>query len=85
MQSGPRPAPPKLWRVIIWGSSLPGLLAASFLYFPHAFSGPVFCPMALMLGLPCPGCGLTRACGLVTHGRFREAFEYHAIWPIVLA
>src|SRR5258706_6025184 len=87
MQSGQKPAPPKSWRVILWGSSLPALLAASFLYFPYAISGRgrVLCPLALVTGMPCPGCGLTRACGQVTHGRLREAFEYHAIWPLVLA
>lgn len=77
--------PSRSRRIVFWGSSLPALLAASYLYLPHAFTGPVFCPMALMLGLPCPGCGLTRAFGLATHGRFREAFQYHAIWPLLLA
>jgi hypothetical protein len=40
--------------------------------------------MALILGLPCPGCGITRALGHATHGLFREAFEFHAIWPLLL-
>ena len=84
MSSGPRPESPKTWRIIIWGSSLPALLAASFLYFPYCTTGPVLCPTALLFGLPCPGCGLTRAFGHVTHGLFREAFEFHAIWPLFL-
>ena len=75
---------PQAWKVFVWGSSLPALLAASFLYFPYAFTGPIFCPTALTVGVPCPGCGLTRAFGLATHGRFREAFDYHALWPLVL-
>jgi hypothetical protein len=41
--------------------------------------------MAFTLGLPCPGCGITRALGHATHGLFREAFAFHAIWPLVLA
>jgi hypothetical protein len=41
--------------------------------------------MALTLGLPCPGCGITRALGHATHGHFREAFEFHALWPLLLA
>ena len=61
------------------------MLAASFLYFPYCKTGPVFCPMALLLGLPCPGCGITRALGHATHGRFLEAFTYHALWPLLLA
>jgi hypothetical protein len=81
MQSGPN----RTWRIILWGSSLPALLAASFLYFPYCQSGPVVCPVALILGLPCPGCGITRALGHATHGRLREAFEFHALWPFILA
>jgi hypothetical protein len=37
-----------------------------------------------MLGLPCPGCGITRALGHVTHGQPGKAFEFHAIWPLLL-
>jgi hypothetical protein len=81
MRSGPN----KTWRIILWGSSLPALLAASFLYFPHATTGPILCPLALLLGLPCPGCGLTRALCYATHGRFGEAFGFHPLWPFLLA
>ena len=84
MKSGQRPGH-RTWRIIIWGSSLPALLAASFLYFPWCHTGPVLCPTALIFGLPCPGCGLTRALGHATHGQFREAFENHTIWPLLLA
>ena len=85
MRSGPRPdCPNRTWRIILWGSSLPALLAASFLYFPYSTTGPVLCPSALMLGLPCPGCGMTRALGCATHGQLREAFGFNAIWPLIL-
>jgi hypothetical protein len=81
MKSGPN----KTLRIIIWGSSLPALLAASFLYFPHATTGPVLCPMALILGMPCPGCGITRAFSYASHGHFLEAFGFHPLWPLLLA
>ena len=84
MNSGPRPDSARTRRIILWGSSLPALLAASFLYFPYCHTGPVFCPTALCFGLPCPGCGITRALGHATHGQFREAFRHHAIWPLLL-
>ncbi len=84
MNSGQKQVSSKTWRLIFWGSSLPALLAASFLYFPHVHSGPVLCPMALLLGMPCPGCGITRAFGHATHGQFREAFGYHPLWPFLL-
>ena len=87
MSSGPRPASSRTARLILWGSSLPALLAASFLYFPYSTTGrgPVLCPMMLLLGMPCPGCGITRAFGCATHGLLADAFQYHALWPLVLA
>lgn len=72
-------------RIFVWGSSLPAVLAASFLYFPHVLTGPVFCPMALILGMPCPGCGLTRAFCFASHGHFAAAFNFHPLWPLILA
>ena len=61
------------------------MLAASFLYFPHALTGPVLCPLVLITGMPCPGCGITRAFCFATHGRLGEAFQYHPLWPLILA
>ena len=34
-----------------------------------------FCPMAILAGLPCPGCGMTRALFLALTGRFSLAWE----------
>ncbi len=41
--------------------------------------------MALIFGMPCPGCGITRAFCYAAHGHFREAFGFHLLWPVVLA
>src|SRR5258706_11090375 len=84
MKSGRRPARNNAWRIIVWGSSLPALVAGGFLYFPYCPTGPVLCPTALLCGLPCPGCGLTRAFGHASHGRLAEAFAFHPLWPIFL-
>lgn len=54
-----------------------GLLAVC-LYF--AFFLLLFqevCPMLLLTGIPCPGCGLTRAGILLMRGHFAQAFQMH--------
>ena len=40
-----------------------------------------FCPLASVLGVPCPGCGLTRATLALAHGELKHAHELH---PLVL-
>ena len=40
-----------------------------------------FCPLAGVLGVPCPGCGLTRATLALLHGNLRQALHLH---PLVL-
>lgn len=39
--------------------------------------------MHLVLGMPCPGCGLTRAFCLATHGHFVEAYSFHPLYPLI--
>lgn len=36
-----------------------------------------FCPMKILTGIPCPGCGMTRAIFLMLTGHFSESFEMH--------
>lgn len=38
-----------------------------------------FCPLASVLGVPCPGCGLTRATLALAHGELRHALELHPL------
>ena len=38
-----------------------------------------FCPMATVLGIPCPGCGLTRATLALMHGHVRGALALHPL------
>jgi len=40
-----------------------------------------FCPLASVLGVPCPGCGLTRATLALAHGDLQHALSLH---PLVL-
>jgi len=42
------------------------------------------CPIKTVLGIPCPGCGLTRAIGELLSGDWRHALSTHAFAPIFL-
>ncbi|MCL1883912.1 MAG: DUF2752 domain-containing protein [Defluviitaleaceae bacterium] len=43
------------------------------------------CPSMIIIGLPCPACGLTRATFLLITGNFSESFNMHPLLvPILL-
>ena len=43
----------------------------------------VGCPIRYVTGIPCPGCGLTRAYWAVLHLDFAAAFSYHPLFWLV--
>jgi len=42
------------------------------------------CPFLRVTGLPCPGCGLTRACILLLQGDVQASVRFHAFAPFFI-
>jgi len=42
------------------------------------------CPIRATLGIPCPGCGLSRAIAAILHGDWQTALTIHAFAPIAI-
>ena len=64
-----------------------GLLAvtcAAVLDPAHVQQGPVLCPLRLVTGLPCPGCGGIRAWTAAVHGDVAAALAYNPFATILL-
>jgi hypothetical protein len=38
------------------------------------------CTFRKIFGLPCPGCGMTRAWKSVLRGNVKQGFDYHPLW-----
>lgn len=47
--------------------------------------GPILCPIRLLTGFPCPGCGGTRAIGAICNGQFERAWELNPLSFLVVA
>ena len=42
------------------------------------------CVFHTVTDVPCPGCGMTRACLSITHGQFTDAWRYHPLSFLIL-
>lgn len=58
-----------------WDSYKTGLLVAAVIMLGISLLGHGLCPSKELLGLPCPGCGLTRSILLILQGRFAESWH----------
>ena len=67
----------------IIAGSVAGVLAAAYLGITTALGIPV-CPMVLFWGLPCPGCGMTRAALLFFKGKWNTAWQMHPFFFVLL-
>ena len=42
------------------------------------------CPFRIITGIPCPGCGMTRAFTSLFHFDLTRAFLYHPLFPLII-
>lgn len=75
------------WRLALW---LGGGIAAAVVFLvaghvdlPH---GPAFtlCAWRRVTGIPCPGCGMTRAMAALSRGDLHAALRLHPFAPLLL-
>jgi len=71
--------------IVIAAVSFVGLIIARVWPVPSVDGGDPTCLMRVFTGLPCPGCGMTRAWVHTAHGDVLTAFEYNVFGPIGMA
>ncbi|MDH3255599.1 MAG: DUF2752 domain-containing protein [Acidobacteriota bacterium] len=62
---------------IFWWASLGAIIALGLFSFWTPTSGPILCLFRRSAGLPCPGCGLTRAASYLLHGDVVSSIRFH--------
>ncbi len=61
----------------------PFLGVAALLAMNPTDNGPTICPIALLTGVACPGCGMTRAASALIKGDLPLALSYHPLIPLI--
>jgi hypothetical protein len=64
---------------------VPAVLGLSALLGDGVEHGPVLCPLRFLTGLPCAGCGMTRAFVALAHGRLTHALSFNLLAPLLFA
>ncbi len=55
------------------------ILSAAWFYYPYCQTGPTLCIWKELLGVSCPGCGLTRGVCFLIHGKWVEAIRFNPL------
>ena len=71
----------KMRILIIRAMLAPALFVAAWIYYPLCNDGPTICLWKRFFSFDCPGCGLTRAACLLSHGNYADACAMN--WRIV--
>lgn len=73
----------KHWRLLA-GAGAIGVCVGLYLLNPEEHALIPKCPMRVMTGFNCPGCGFQRAAHAALHGRFVEAVNYNLFLVLAL-
>lgn len=63
---------------------LPGIILCGVWFLIMDILFGKICAARILFGIPCPGCGLTRAAVLLVKGHFLESFRMHPLLPAVI-
>ena len=69
----------RLIKLVLFSAPLLG----AYFYSYTNYNSPLFCPIKAITGIPCPGCGMTRAFMAIASGNLREAIGYNLFSPIL--
>ena len=51
----------------------------------HLETAQSFCPLKMLSGFPCPGCGITKSLVYFYEGDLQKSLYYHIFGPLVIA
>ena len=55
------------------------MIAFLGIFAPSLGNGPVFCGFRVVAGIPCPGCGMTRALGWLARANLEQSMRFHPL------
>lgn len=71
-------------RINRWMAAAPVALVAFLAMWTPTDDGPTLCPFALLTGMACPGCGMSRAISWLVRGDIGTSFRYHPLAPFLV-
>lgn len=70
--------------VLVYARKAAALLAVGFFTWLLLFSDVPLCPVRAFFGVPCPGCGMSRAAAALVRGDLHEMLHMHPLSPVIL-
>lgn len=70
--------------MLLAGAGVAGLLTVLYLYNPLKVGFYPRCPLFVLTGIYCPGCGALRATHALLHGHVITALGYNAVYVLTL-